>query len=414
MARIRSTFPGQWTDEDFVECSALARLLVLALRNEADDQGVFEWKPVGLKMRLMPADNIDMSALLSELEERRQIVRFTVHGKVYGAIRNFVRYQKPKKPTKVHPLPPELHEWVRMDLWGGAKKRSGSEPDTDQRDDGSEPDDDDVGVCSELAARERGASSERKRHQRGSSSEPDTDQRPSVPKSSETAALREEGGGKREERSEIGTAAAFTRERTPTREGPPPPDDPGSGDFGAGTVAAVQAVKSAVSKAFEDIFDLPDRPFGPRDEELFAAWIGDGFDRGLTPDRTAEAVAEEVSRQFRRLAERKPDDPPRSLAAVLDHDVRRAVAQAAATRSARPSVPPAVVPPPWSERFDPTTYQRWIAPIANGIVISSGSARIVAPNVMHRDWLVGRLEADIRHCLGVDEVVVVVSDKRAA
>ena len=33
MARIRSIFPNQWTDDGFVSCSPLARLLAIALRN---------------------------------------------------------------------------------------------------------------------------------------------------------------------------------------------------------------------------------------------------------------------------------------------------------------------------------------------------------------------------------------------
>lgn len=67
MARIRSIHPGQWSDEDFVCLSFPARLLALALRNLADDHGIFEWKPRTIKMQLFPADNIDMEPLLSEL-----------------------------------------------------------------------------------------------------------------------------------------------------------------------------------------------------------------------------------------------------------------------------------------------------------------------------------------------------------
>ena len=75
MARIRSIHPGQWTDEDFVSLSPFARLLAIALRNEADDQGVFEWKPVTIKIKLFPADNVDVPALLDELVAARQIAR---------------------------------------------------------------------------------------------------------------------------------------------------------------------------------------------------------------------------------------------------------------------------------------------------------------------------------------------------
>ncbi|MGD9925256.1 MAG: hypothetical protein AB7V13_27980 [Pseudorhodoplanes sp.] len=104
MARIRSIHPGQWTDEAFVSCSAFARLLAIGLRNEADDQGIFEWKPITLKMRLFPADPVDISALLDELVGAGIIKRVAVSGKEYGLIRNFRRYQRPEKPNAVHPL----------------------------------------------------------------------------------------------------------------------------------------------------------------------------------------------------------------------------------------------------------------------------------------------------------------------
>lgn len=125
MSRIRSLHPGQWTDEDFVTCSPMARLLALALRNECDDQGVFEWKPVTIKMRLLPADDVDVSALLSELVENRQIAAFDHDGKRYGAVRNFRKYQRPKKPTDTYHLPPEWRTYVGLNDDGSS---TGSEP----------------------------------------------------------------------------------------------------------------------------------------------------------------------------------------------------------------------------------------------------------------------------------------------
>jgi hypothetical protein len=112
MARIRSTHPGQWTDEDFVQCSPLTRLLVLALRNEADDHGVFEWKPLTIKMRLFPVDNVNVDEMLAEAEKFSQIQKFEVDGKSYGAIRNFCKYQRPKKPTYIYPLPNSMALFV--------------------------------------------------------------------------------------------------------------------------------------------------------------------------------------------------------------------------------------------------------------------------------------------------------------
>ena len=131
MARIRSVHPGQWTDEDFVECDYPARLLAIAIRNEADDQGVFEWKPRALKMRLFPADTLDLADLLDELVANRIVRRFEVEGKAYGAIRNFRRYQRPKKPNAVYPLPADLRDYVAIgsdELTPGADEGDGSEP----------------------------------------------------------------------------------------------------------------------------------------------------------------------------------------------------------------------------------------------------------------------------------------------
>ncbi|HYH39895.1 MAG TPA: hypothetical protein VD860_16865 [Azospirillum sp.] len=133
MARIRSTFPGQWTDEDFVCCSFPARLLAIALRNEADDHGVFEWKPVGLKMRLMPADTVDVAELLEELVRNRQVMKYEVGGKWYGAIRNFMVWQRPKKPRGTHPVTPAVEEWVGK---GRRSSDGGTEPGADDPDDG--------------------------------------------------------------------------------------------------------------------------------------------------------------------------------------------------------------------------------------------------------------------------------------
>lgn len=121
MARIRSVHPGQWTDEDFVPMSFPARYLAVAIRNEADDQGVFEWKPTTIKMRLLPADNVDVAALLSEMEAHDQVKSFEHDGRKYGAVRNFCKYQRPKKPNHIHFLPEELRTYVALN-------HAGSEP----------------------------------------------------------------------------------------------------------------------------------------------------------------------------------------------------------------------------------------------------------------------------------------------
>ena len=109
MARIRSVHPGLWTDEAFVSAPIGARLLFIGLWNEADDQGIFEWKPLGLKMRLMPADDSKtvgnqfgsggemIENLLQELVSVGLIRQFWHNAKCYAIIKNFRKWQRPKK-----------------------------------------------------------------------------------------------------------------------------------------------------------------------------------------------------------------------------------------------------------------------------------------------------------------------------
>jgi hypothetical protein len=112
MARIRSVHPGLFSDESWVSCSFPARLLFVGLWTDADDQGVFEWRPVQLKMRLLPNDAVEVSALLAELEAVDLIRGYEVAGKRFGAIKNFQKHQRPKKPNALFPLPKSLVAYV--------------------------------------------------------------------------------------------------------------------------------------------------------------------------------------------------------------------------------------------------------------------------------------------------------------
>lgn len=103
MARIRSVHPALFTDEGFAMLSMAARVLLFGLWTEADDQGVFDWKPITIKMRILPVDNVDVPELLAELERANIIRRFEQDEKQLGAIRNFCKFQKPKTP-KYRPL----------------------------------------------------------------------------------------------------------------------------------------------------------------------------------------------------------------------------------------------------------------------------------------------------------------------
>ena len=125
MARIRSVHPGLFTDEAFMSCGFAARQLIVGLWCEARDDGVFEWKTLTLKARIFPVDNIDVEELLAELESHDIIRRFEAGGKSYGAVRNFRKYQRPKKPNDSGVLPDEFRTYVGL-------SEGGSEPEDDK------------------------------------------------------------------------------------------------------------------------------------------------------------------------------------------------------------------------------------------------------------------------------------------
>lgn len=114
MARIRSVHPGLFTDEAFVSLSEAAQILLIGIWTECDDQGAFEWKPITLRMRLRPTKDGSIEPLLGELAAANTVRRYEHEGREYGAVRNFRKYQKPKKPNKVHFMPPEFRTYVGL------------------------------------------------------------------------------------------------------------------------------------------------------------------------------------------------------------------------------------------------------------------------------------------------------------
>lgn len=156
MARIRSVHPGLFTDESFVQLTPSAQVFWIGLWTEADDRGVFEWKTTTLKMRILPASINPVGPLLAELVELDCIRAFEIGGKSYGAIRNFQKFQRPKKPNQVHPLPPELAEYVGSTATNSepakAQEPAEEKPDAALRGASSEPAAAQAGVSSELEA----------------------------------------------------------------------------------------------------------------------------------------------------------------------------------------------------------------------------------------------------------------------
>lgn len=93
MPKIRGVKPEYWTDEDIVELSIAARLLFIGMWNFACDNGHMDDKPRQIKMRIFPADDLDIESLLDELVTLGRITR----GGGVITIHRFSEHQKPHK-----------------------------------------------------------------------------------------------------------------------------------------------------------------------------------------------------------------------------------------------------------------------------------------------------------------------------
>jgi hypothetical protein len=97
MSRTRLLHAGQATDEDVAACSIAARYVWALLPCHADREGRLLDKPFTLKLAILPADPVDMNALLDELAGKNLITRYVAGGRHYIAIRTFLRHQHPHK-----------------------------------------------------------------------------------------------------------------------------------------------------------------------------------------------------------------------------------------------------------------------------------------------------------------------------
>lgn len=88
--------------------------LLIGLWMEADDDGIFEWKPLTIKAKTIPAPMVDINLLLDLLVNLRFIRQFEVSGKPYGAIRNFKLWQRPKLPKVKWPKDAETATYVGL------------------------------------------------------------------------------------------------------------------------------------------------------------------------------------------------------------------------------------------------------------------------------------------------------------
>lgn len=107
MARIRSIKPDFFLNDDLADLPPLTRLFLIGLWTQADREGRLQDRPKRLKPQLVPYDDCDVDAMLSDLERLGFIVRYQVEGQALIQVVNFLKHQAPhyKEVPSVLPEP---------------------------------------------------------------------------------------------------------------------------------------------------------------------------------------------------------------------------------------------------------------------------------------------------------------------
>lgn len=107
MARSRNLKPGFFTNDDLGELDPLARLMFAGLWTLADRSGRLEDRPKKIKAEVLPYDNCDAEAFLSQLAERGFILRYEVAGKRFIQVLAWDKNQNPhcKESPSTIPAP---------------------------------------------------------------------------------------------------------------------------------------------------------------------------------------------------------------------------------------------------------------------------------------------------------------------
>ena len=97
MPRKRILSPHFFTHDELYNAEQQSelplRLAFAGLWTQADRRGIFEWRPMRLKLAILPFDDVRFDVVLDSLEQGGFVRRYTVSGKVYGCIPSFLRWQ---------------------------------------------------------------------------------------------------------------------------------------------------------------------------------------------------------------------------------------------------------------------------------------------------------------------------------
>ncbi|KWR85492.1 MULTISPECIES: hypothetical protein [Pseudomonas] len=114
MARARNIKPAIMANEDLAELAPAERLLFIYLWMLADREGRLEDRPKRIKAEAFPYDDVDIDAMLDNLQGAGFLIRYTVESKRYIQILNFTKHQRPHSNETASNLPP-MEQGVRTE-----------------------------------------------------------------------------------------------------------------------------------------------------------------------------------------------------------------------------------------------------------------------------------------------------------
>ena len=115
MARSRNIKPGFFENEYLAQCKYEARLLFAGLWCIADREGKLEDRPLRIKAKIFPYDEVNVGRLLEDLASKEFILRYQVDGSAFISIPSFSKHQNPHCKEQQSRIPdPEKHQTCTM------------------------------------------------------------------------------------------------------------------------------------------------------------------------------------------------------------------------------------------------------------------------------------------------------------
>jgi hypothetical protein len=134
LGRQRMVRPELFTHEDLFAAEKAAglplRLAFIGLWTQCDREGRFEWRPLRLKLAVLPWDEVDFTAILAALADAGFVKRYEADGRPFGFIPSWHRHQKPhhQEAASVIPCPQATDSHEGATLLGESPKAFGPSP----------------------------------------------------------------------------------------------------------------------------------------------------------------------------------------------------------------------------------------------------------------------------------------------